>query len=441
VEDKSEKILSKKKAKSPLLGRGVGEALVIQVALTQMRARPKQTIVAALGVTFGIAMFVFMMSFMTGLNDLTNNIMLSVSPHVHVYNDIQTQKASITDEVFNSPQAFNVLHHPKPKATKPNLRSGLQIMELIAQDPRVADVAPMLNTQVFYNYGVTPIGGVISGVDILAEDRLFQLRQKLLRGTLEELLTTNNGILMGVGLAKKMNVDVGDKVNITTPDGSQFLLNIAGIFQTGLVPIDESKSYATLNTVQKLLNKDNQYITDINLKLKDLDTAPSVAADYGSRFGYKAEDWQTANASVQLGNTLRNFITYAVVFTLLSVAGFGIYNILTMMIYEKMKDIAILKAMGFSGGDVMRIFLSQALTIGVLGGSVGLLLGFLMAYGVSQVPFKADAFVTIDHLPVNFKPIHYISAFLFGLFVTTLAGFLPSRKASKVDPVEIIRGQ
>ncbi len=416
-------------------------AVTTQIALTQMLARPKQTIVAALGVTFGIAMFVFMMSFMTGLNDLTNNIMLSVAPHIRIYNDIQTQKSSITDEVFRGSQAFNVLHHPKPKATKPNLRNGLQMMELIAQDSRVADVAPMLNTQVFYNYGVTPIGGVISGVDILAEDRLFQLREKLLSGSLEKLLTTNNGILMGVALARKMNVSMGDKVNVTTPDGSRFLLNIVGIFQTGLVPIDESKSYATLATVQKLLEKDNQYITDINLKLKDLNQAPVVATEYHNRFSYKAEDWQTANSSVQLGNTLRNFITYAVVFTLLSVAGFGIYNILTMMIYEKMKDIAILKATGFSGGDVMRIFLSQALTIGVLGGAVGLLFGFLMAYGVSQVPFKADAFVTIDHLPVNFKAVHYISAFLFGLFVTTLAGFLPSRKASKVDPVEIIRGQ
>lgn len=412
-----------------------------QIAHTQMLARPKQSIVAALGVMFGIAMFVFMMSFMTGLNDLTDNIMLSVAPHIHIYNDVQSQKSSITDEVFASPQAFNVLHHPKPKATKPNLRNGFQMIDLLSHDARVADVAPMLNTQVFYNYGVTPIGGIVSGVDILAEDRLFQLRQKLVSGTLEELQTTNNGILMGIGLARKMNAAVGDKVNVTTPDGSQFLLNIVGIFQTGLVPIDESKSYATLATVQKFLEKDNQYITDINLKLKDMNQAPAIAAEYRNRFGYKAEDWQTANSSVELGKTLRNFITYAVVFTLLTVAGFGIYNILTMMIYEKMKDIAILKAMGFSGGDVMRIFLTQALTIGVVGGTLGLLLGFIMAYSVSKVPFRADAFVTIDHLPVNFKLVHYASAFLFGLFTTALAGFLPSRKASKVDPVEIIRGQ
>ncbi len=435
------KIVSEKSPKLPLVWRVLGEALPIQIAHTQMLARPKQSIVAALGVMFGIAMFVFMMSFMTGLNDLTDNIMLSVAPHVHIYNDIESQKESIVDEVFADTKAFNVLHHPKPKATKPNLRNGLQMIELISHDGRVSDVAPMLNTQVFYNYGVTPIGGVISGVDILAEDRMFQIGQKIVGGTIQDLLTTNNGILMGKGLARKMNATVGDKVNITTPDGSQFLLNIVGIFQTGLVPIDDSKSYATLATVQKLLEKDKQYITDINLKLKDMNLAPVIAKEYGQRFGYKSEDWQTANSSVELGKTLRNFITYAVVFTLLTVAGFGIYNILTMMIYEKMKDIAILKAMGFSGGDVMRIFLTQALTIGFAGGVVGLFLGFLMAYSVSKVPFHADAFVTIDHLPVNFKFKHYATAFVFGLCTTALAGFLPSRKASKVDPVEIIRGQ
>jgi lipoprotein-releasing system permease protein len=112
-----------------------------------------------------------------------------------------------------------------------------------------------------------------------------------------------------------------------------------------------------------------------------------------------------------------------------------------MMIYDKMKDIAILKAMGFSGGDVLRVFLYQALSIGILGGLTGLALGFLLALAVSKVPFQSDAFINMDYLPVNFKGVHYTVAFLFGLVTTALAGYLLSRRAAKIDPVEIIRGK
>lgn len=413
--------------------------ITLEIAKTHLLARPKQTVVAALGVTFGIGMFIFMISFMTGVNDLLEETTLTASPHIRIFNDIQSKRATATEAVY--PGGFNVVHHVKPSPDLPNLRNGFQIISLIRQDPRVLGVSPLLSTQVFYIYGATPINGIIAGVDITEEDKLFKLREKLIAGRLENLLVTGNGILMGAGLARKMDAQLDDNVTVTTPDGAQFTLKVAGIFRTGITQIDDTKSYATLATAQKILEKDNRYVTDINIKLKDLDQARAVAAEYRRQFGYRAEDWETANATILLSFTLRNFITYAVVFTLLTVAGFGIYNILNMMIYEKMKDIAILKAMGFSGGDVLRVFLYQALSIGTLGGLTGILLGFLLALAVSRVPFHADAFINMDHLPVNFKGVHYGFAFLFGLVTTALAGYFPSRRAARIDPVEIIRGK
>jgi lipoprotein-releasing system permease protein len=157
-------------------------------------------------------------------------------------------------------------------------------------------------------------------------------------------------------------------------------------------------------------------------------------------FGYRSEDWETANATFLTGAIIRNILTYSVTITLLIVAGFGIYNILNMTIHNKMKDIAILKAMGFSGRDVKYIFMIQSLVIGFFGSLAGLMIGFGLSYLISQAPFDGGDFISLDHLPVNFNPKYYIGGIVFGVLTTALAGYMPSRKAAKMDPIEILRG-
>ncbi|NNK79948.1 MAG: FtsX-like permease family protein, partial [Flavobacteriales bacterium] len=127
--------------------------------------------------------------------------------------------------------------------------------------------------------------------------------------------------------------------------------------------------------------------------------------------------------------------------TLLIVAGFGIYNILNMFIYEKMNDIAILKATGFSGGDVKKIFISQALILGLVGGILGLIIGYFVSVLISHTPFETEALPTIKTYPVNFEPMFYVIGMSFAMVSTFLAGYLPARKAQYIDPVDIIRGQ
>jgi lipoprotein-releasing system permease protein len=133
-------------------------------------------------------------------------------------------------------------------------------------------------------------------------------------------------------------------------------------------------------------------------------------------------------------------MTYVVVATLLVVAGFGIYNIMSMTINDKMKDIAILKATGFTARDIVAIFLMQAVVVGVFGSLLGLCIGGSLAYGVAQIPVDFGEFSSMTRFPVNFYLRHYLTGILFGVGATCLAGFLPSRKAGKIDPVQIIRG-
>lgn len=412
---------------------------VVEIAWTHIISKPKQTIVAMLGVTFGIGMFIALVSLMTGLNQFTEDVTMTSSPDIHIYNDITQERKSILEELNSS--GLNLVHHQKPKQETTKLRNALQMVEIIRKDQRVSGVAPTLSSQVFYNYGPVQLNGQILGVDILEEDKLFDIRSRLKSGRLEDLKSNPDGILVGTGLARKLNAETGDRVVITTPQGHTMTLKILGTFQMGIGVVDNVRAYANISTVQTILQQDQTYITDINIKLYDRLQAKAIAPEYEAMFQYKAEDWETANATFLTGVTIRNIITWSVSVTLLIVAGFGIYNILTMTIYNKMKDIAILKAMGFAGNDVRMIFMIQSLVIGFAGGLMGLIIGYLLSWLISKAPFNGGDIVSLNHFPVNFDPKYYLIGIVFGVLTTAFAGYTPSRKASRVDPIEIIRGQ
>jgi lipoprotein-releasing system permease protein len=260
-------------------------------------------------------------------------------------------------------------------------------------------------------------------------------------GNYIDLKNIPNSIILGKGAAEKMLANLGDVVQVTTSKGERMQLKVVGYFQSGIQEVDKVQSYASISTAQKLLGESNNYITDIQVKLKDITWAPKMAKEYGNLFDIEAVDIQTANSQFETGSSIRTLISYAVGITLLIVAGFGIYNILNMMIYEKMDSIAILKATGFSGNDVNRIFITIALSIGFFGGGMGLLLGFGLSNLIDNIPFNTASLPTIKTFPINYNPKFYLIGAIFSIVTTYLAGYFPSRKASKIDPVVIIRGK
>lgn len=412
--------------------------LAASIALTHMRARLKQTIVATTGVAFGITVFIFLISFIMGTNEYFQDVAFEQSPHIRLYNEAQIAEKSLLDKLY--PDELNVLHHPKPKDAGLNLKDGKQAALEIAEDSRVRAVSPSLSTQVFYRYGASSINGTVNGILFEAEDALFNISEKLKEGSFNELSTKPNSLVMGTGLADQLSLKTGDRLTVTTQEGGNFLVTIVGIFKTGLTDIDNRQSYASINTVQRFLNVPASYITDIKIKLYDMDQAVAMGEELRHKYDYTVSDWEKDNAAFIEGEKLRGLITYGVSVTVLLVAGFGIYNILTMMIYEKMKDIAILKAMGFSDKDVRWVFLTQALIIGLAGALLGLLFGFLASYGISKMPYESDVVITLDHMPVSFDPMFYIGGFCFGILTTAMAGLMPSRKAARMDPIAILRG-
>ena len=134
-------------------------------------------------------------------------------------------------------------------------------------------------------------------------------------------------------------------------------------------------------------------------------------------------------------------VTYLIITSILIVSGFGIFNILMMIIYEKMSDIAILKAIGYKNRDIKLLFITESLTIGIIGGLIGLAAGFILTKIVGSIPLNIKGFVTMEYLQFNSSPVFYIVAFTFALVATTLAGYFPAKKAANIDPVDIIRSK
>ena len=414
--------------------------LILNIALHLLQARLKQTVVAAVGVTFGIAMFISLVSFMNGLNDLLDGLMLNRTPHVLLYNEIKPSENQPILLSENYKDKANFIRSIKPKDIGKSIYNSKSIISYLKKDPRILDVAPKISTPVFFNSGTIEISGLINGIDIQAEENLFKLSDYIIEGSIADL-SQNNSIIIGKGLADKMLLLKGDIIKITSSKGNLASLKIVGISQIGIAEIDNAMSYTSLATAQKILGEPTNYITDIQIKLYEMTSAPAVAKEFHNKFNLDTIDYQTANSQFETGSTVRNIISYAVGVVLLIVAGFGIYNILNMMIYEKMDSIAILKATGFSGNDVKWIFVSLSLIIGLAGGLFGLLFGYIFSSIIDVIPFETASLPTVKTYPINYNPLYYIIGITFALFTTTIAGLFPALKASKIDPVEIIRGK
>lgn len=415
--------------------------LIFQIAKAHLLTRKKQSIIAAMGVMFGIGTYIIMMSFMNGLNGLLDNLILNRTPHIHLYNEIKPneKQALLIDPAYKGKQIM--IHSVKPKNVQLNIHNALPLMEHLARLPEVKGVTPQVKAQSFYLGGATQLTGLLMGVDILKEQALYDIDQYIVQGSVVDLSRTANGILLGAGVAKKLALKVGDFIQIITKTGDILNLKIVGLYQSGMAEIDNVQSYVNLQLAQRISNVGKDFISDINVKLFDMQKAPALAKRMAAQYHITATDIQTANAQFETGSSIRTMISYAVSITLLIVAGFGIYNILNMLIFEKMNDIAILKAVGFSGKDVKYIFISQAMLIGFVGGLIGLLLGFSVSVIIDNTPFETAALPTIKTFPIVYRPVYYIIGVSFSLIATFFAGYFPSRKAEKMDPVDIIRGQ
>jgi lipoprotein-releasing system permease protein len=401
-----------------------------EIALTHILTRKKQTLVAAMGVTIGIALYIFSNSIVSGFGVYSKNNMFKSVPHLRIYN-----KDKISKPLFKSDSGVVVIQNPKITTLSNNIINPFSLLNDIKTENYISFAAPQVNVDMFYINGKSQLKGVANGVNVLEADAMFNIQSTMLAGNLQTLISDLNAIVIGNGVAEQLNVGINDNITVSSAQGVRKIMRIAGIFSSGNKAIDESKSYIHISTAQQLVQQNSDYVTDIYASISNPDEAEVFAAKLQEITHYDVEDWKTANADQLAQDNMLGTMTPLISFCIMLVAAFGIYNILNMTITQKMNDIAILKANGFKGKDIIKIFVSEAFIMGAFGTLLGLTIGFILVTIMQTVYIGPP----IGYFPIFHDPKVYITGALFGLSVSLGAGYFPARKASRIDPVEIFR--
>lgn len=392
-----------------------------KISWTHLTSKVKQLIVAVLSVTFGISMYVFMNSFMNGVNNAQTDITFTSMSHIRVYNDPAGEPTILLSQKSTS-DTLTMVSNAKHINYTEGMINADEVKEVLQKNKDIVAITEQVNQNVFFRNGVTKVSGSLSGVDVANEIQMFNTTEYITEGNLNDLDKRSDAVVLGTGLANKLSASMGDNISLTTADGVNKVFKVVGLIETGSGSVDKSRAIISINTARQLLSKNKSYATDVMANVKDYNDAKTIANEVRPDIKYKTEAWQEGNAQLESANTLRDIIAIAVSLTILIVAGFGIYNIMNMTVSEKIREIAILKAMGFDGKDIVYIFLVQSVIIGLIGGFIGLLLGFAVASIVDRIPFKIASF---DTLPITYLPADYILAMIFGLDITFFStGFI-----------------
>ncbi|HSH51381.1 MAG TPA: FtsX-like permease family protein [Bacteroidales bacterium] len=403
-----------------------------EIAFTHILTRKMQTFIASIAVAIGIAAFIFLNSLVVGFNRDSDESFFKTMPHIRIYID---DELSMPLQKNDANGRTPVIVNPKITNNSDKLINPEKIVEQLESKQYVLTAAPWLNVNLFYNNGISQLNGSSSGVNIMEANTLFDIKSTIVEGDMNELLSTPNGIILGVGIAENLNVRLNDYISIVSALGIIKVMKVVGFFKTSNSVVDETMSYINLSIAQQLMAQGPDYLTDIYVKIKNPNDAPKYISDLEELSGYNAESWQTANESAQASKKTRGVMMGSISFIILIVAAFTIYNIINMTIKQKLHDIAILKAQGFAGKSVVKIFISEALIIGILGTIGGMMLGTLLINILSKVYIGGDT----GYFPIQFEPKIMFIGFLVGLIVTSIAGYIPARSAAKVDPISIFR--
>lgn len=400
--------------------------------------RKRQTFVAVLGVSIGVGAFIAMASLMNGFQKFFIEQAVDLNSHITLKVKDEEQPEDRLTQFYGRDSLF-VIKGAKPKEKKDKVSDYSTLLARYESDSDIVGIAPHLNAQGIVRYGTLEKTASLIGIDPILERKASVIDRFVVHNRLNHLISDRYSIIIGRLLAKDLGIDeTGKKVIITTPNGTTQLLKVVDFFDSGITYIDQSRIYLNIKTLQTLTGKTKE-VNEIVFKLKDVHRAEEVARRINRETGYYTESWQFAYKNFLQIFKIQNYVTYIIVFAILVVSAFGIFNIIMMTVMEKRRDIAILKAIGYEDGDIVRIFTYNGLMIGLIGSFLGCLLGFGLQEYLASVDIEVQGIVRTKGFLLDRDPMYFLYGIAFALFSSLIASFYPSFKASRLNPIDIFR--
>ena len=400
------------------------------LGLRYLKAKRKQrfisviTIISVLGVMVGVMALVVVLSVMNGFrSDLMNKI-LGVNSHVLVLNLSGT---------FAGYQ---------------------QVAEKVEKMDGVVAITPFIYTQVMLNHSGRVSGAVLRGVDPGSAARVVNFDKMIKEGSLSSLSETEKGtpaIIIGSELAKQIGAGTGSLVTVISPEGKLTPLGrtpntqkfrVTAIFDSGMYEYDASMVYISLTQAQRFLALGDN-VTGLELKVKEVYQSDIIAKKIQKKLGYPywTKDWKLMNRSLFSALKLEKLTMFVILTMIVLVGALNIISTLVMVVMEKTRDVAILRAMGASARSIMSIFMFQGILVGVIGTFAGLFSGLGLCHLLSRYQFinlPADVYY-ISKLPVLVSVSDVSIVAGAAVVISFLATLYPAWYASRLNPVESFR--
>lgn len=410
---------------------------LMRVAWPHLAVRARQTVVATFGVAVGVGFFLAVSGMMVGSQEDFIQTLINSAPHIIVRDEQRSPARQPALDAFKG--AAVAVHGVRPEDEVRGLKDWPAMLADAHAIPG-STAAPCLTGGLTARFAGRTFALSLSGIDPRIEGKLAKIEESLIGGRLIDLESRPDGIIISRPMADRIGAKVGDTLVVTSSAGVTQRMRILALTDPDMRSsfyAGDNAAYGLLRTAQVLFARPN-IVNQLHIKLADPQAAETEAGRLEGRWGYKWESWQERSRDIMNLLVVRNVIMWAVVSAILMVASFGIYTAVSSSVADKRRDIAILRAMGFTAADVQQIFLIEGLIVGVVGALIGFGIGTLLLEALARAPLTFQGKPMVLPLDRGFR--QYAIAGGVSLAAALIASWLPARKAASVDPVDILRG-
>ena len=414
---------------------------LFSIALRHLLGRRRQTLTTIFGVAISTMVLITTNSLTRGLLDSFIETIVNVAPHITVKGEkMHPMPVNILQGESSSGRAFveNNIQKQEPEEVR-NYRQILGVVSLPQYKKHVLAASPYVNSQVMAVKGSRNQPLTLKGVLIDREDAISGIRKKLLSGEIAMFEKTANALLVGRTVARDMNLKLNDDVIIIPASGKSRQCKVAGIFFTGVNAVDNGV-LVSLKLGQIIEGLPANKVSGIALKVDTpLDNA-ALARDLEKVTGYRCMTWQEENASILSLFARIGYIVFSLVAFVGVVSGFGVANILVTTVFEKSRDIAIMKSLGFSALQLISMFVLEGFIVGLAGALAGGVLAIGSINLFASLPIESSQGpITKTGFSMSYNPVYFFMVIGVTVLISTLAAILPSARAAKLEPVSVLR--